>query len=72
MLGRSIIEVSLSEPVPWQIDFSDTAGITVECLWRVISGDRSTRTSSDHGHQFGLPEPVVRRSERPVLPSPTV
>jgi Family of unknown function (DUF6188) len=58
ILGRSIIDVSLAEPVPWRFRFSDSEGITVECLWRIISGGRLTRTSSDHGHQFGLPAPV--------------
>jgi Family of unknown function (DUF6188) len=58
MLGRSIIEVSLAEPAPWRFRFSDSEGITVECLWRIISDGRLTRTSLDHGHQFGLPAPV--------------
>ena len=58
MLGRSIIEVSLADPLPWRFRFSDSEGITVECLWRIINGGRLTRTSLDHGHQFGLPAPV--------------
>jgi hypothetical protein len=27
-------------------------------LWRIIERGRLARTSSDHGHQFGLPAPV--------------
>jgi Family of unknown function (DUF6188) len=58
MLGRSIIEVSLADPMPWRFRFTDSEGVTVECLWRIISPGRLMRTSLDHGHQFGLPAPV--------------
>ncbi|MFN2624284.1 MAG: hypothetical protein ABR611_15730, partial [Chthoniobacterales bacterium] len=63
MLGRAIIEVSLMKPSPWRFRFSDSEGITVECLWRIISRGQLTRTSSDHGHQFGLPAPVDAAAE---------
>jgi Family of unknown function (DUF6188) len=63
MRGRAIIEVSLMEPSLWRFRFSDSEGITVECLWRIIRRGHLTRTSSDHGHQFGLPAPVDAAAE---------
>ena len=67
MLGRSIIEVALMEPVPWRFRFSDYECITTEHLWRLTSGGRLRRTSSDHRHQFGLPAPVDAAGEATAL-----
>ena len=63
MLGHSIIEVLLADPVPWVFRASDSECITTESLWRITSGGRLTRTSSDHRHQFGLPAPVDAAAE---------
>lgn len=40
-------------------------GISIEigCLWRVLDWGRIIRTSEDHGHKFGLPQPVDSAEE---------
>jgi hypothetical protein len=42
----------------WFITFTDNVILSVECLWRLLEGDKIVVTSEDHGHQFGLPAPV--------------
>ncbi|HEY5289514.1 MAG TPA: hypothetical protein VIJ59_05730, partial [Caulobacteraceae bacterium] len=32
--------------------------VVVETLWRLVDADHLVLTSEDHGHQFGLPEPL--------------
>jgi hypothetical protein len=56
-LGRRFVEIERLEK-PWAFTFTDSVVLMVECLWRLLEGDRLVVTSEDHGHQFGLPAPV--------------
>ncbi len=58
MVGRVIVEVAFFEPTLWFFSFGPDAGISVECLWRIVAHGRVVLTGEDHGHQFGLPAPV--------------
>jgi hypothetical protein len=58
MVGRLIVEVSHHEPTLWYFSFGPDAGISVECLWRILHHNRVVLTCEDHGHQFGLPAPI--------------
>ena len=42
----------------WFFGFSGEVSLATETFWRLINEDRIVVTSEDHGHQFGLPEPV--------------
>ena len=42
----------------WVFAFSGGVLLVVSCLWRLIEEGRIRLTSSDDGHQFGLPAPV--------------
>jgi hypothetical protein len=57
----STCAVELNENV-WAFVFTrsdqPTCTITVESIWRLIEDGRIAVTSEDHGHPFGLPEPV--------------
>jgi hypothetical protein len=56
--GSEMSAVSLVEPVSWWFKFSDGASLRVDAQWRVVTEEGVQVTSADHGHQFGLPEPV--------------
>jgi hypothetical protein len=58
LAGQHVEALSLTEPVSWSFKFSDGTWLGAETLWRVVSSERVEVTSDDHGHQFGLPEPV--------------
>ena len=55
--GNEVLSISLVEPVSWRFEFGDGTVLRVDTLWRVVTGEVAV-TSADHGHQFGLPEPV--------------
>jgi hypothetical protein len=55
--GASLRALQQSAEGVWQFDF-ETAGLTVECLWRIVSGGSVVLASSDHGQKFGLPAPI--------------
>lgn len=42
----------------WLFAFDNQTNLIVECLWRLIEGDRIRLTNLDDGQQFGLPAPV--------------
>ena len=42
----------------WFFVFTDDLSISTESSWRFINAGRIVVTSDDHGHQFGLPDPV--------------
>jgi hypothetical protein len=42
----------------WVVVFDRDAAIVVHCLWRLLENGRICVTSSDDGHQFGLPAPM--------------
>jgi hypothetical protein len=41
----------------WEFGFG-SANLTTAFPWRIVSGGRLALTSTDDGHQFGLPKPV--------------
>jgi uncharacterized protein DUF6188 len=47
----------------WVITFDGNAHLVVECLWRLIENGCIRLTSSDDGHEFGLPAPVEATQE---------
>ena len=42
----------------WLFTFDGEAGLSVECLWRLLENGRVAVTGKDDGQQFGLPAPV--------------
>jgi hypothetical protein len=42
----------------WFFRFGCDITVATESTWRLINEGRVVVTSEDHGHQFGLPEPV--------------
>lgn len=42
----------------WVFVLDGNANLVVECLWRLVEGNRICLTSLDDGQQFGLPTPV--------------
>ncbi len=58
MLGRSVVAYSFSEPDFWVISLSGGGSISTQDVWRLMTPARMAVSSVDHGHQFGLPEPV--------------
>jgi hypothetical protein len=58
IVGRTVTDVSLLEPLPWRFHLGDSARLDVECLWRIAQGNSVLLTSEDHGQQFGLPAVV--------------
>ena len=67
IVGRAITDVSFVEPTLWRFFFDKSEHIGVECMWRIIRGERIVRTSEDHGQQFGLPAPVHSAQEATAL-----
>ena len=58
MIGRRVVQVSYTEPVLWFFSLGDSAGIQVECPWRLLDHGRIAVSGDDHGQQFGLPQPI--------------
>jgi hypothetical protein len=42
----------------WFFTFESGGSVSIDSAWRLISTDGIIVTSEDHGHPFGLPEPV--------------
>jgi len=42
----------------WFFVFGDSLRIDTESFWRFVAPEGIIVTSEDHGHQFGLPQPV--------------
>lgn len=59
MVGRSITEIDFAEPDSWWLRFSGGGQLsTHHGVWRLLAEGPMVVSSEDHGHQFGLPEPV--------------
>lgn len=63
LIGRVVCEVSFHEPATWEFGFGSRAGVSVECLWRIIEHERVVLTREDDGHCFGLPAPTDARAK---------
>jgi hypothetical protein len=57
LIGQGLRSVELQD-YTWCFSFSNGGSICTESLWRLVSSERIVVTSADHGHVFGLPEPV--------------
>jgi hypothetical protein len=57
LIGNSLRSVEKRD-YSWFFVFSDEFTVVTEAPWRFITHDGIYVTSEDHGHQFGLPEPV--------------
>jgi len=42
----------------WVFQFTDKICVQVSGFWRALENDRIVLVSLDHGHQFGLPNPI--------------
>ena len=58
MLGRRIDAASFVEPTSWWFELRGGGALRADTLWRIVAAGRVEATSADHGHRFGLPEPV--------------
>ena len=57
LVGNSLIAVR-KQDYTWFFDFKDGAWIATESNWRLISPEAIVVTAEDHGHKFGLPQPI--------------
>ncbi len=58
MVGQSIVAFSFYEPNLWSMLLSGGGWISTQDPWRLLATDRMIVGSSEHGHSYGLPEPV--------------
>ena len=58
MIGASIRDVRLVEPVSWWFRFVDGGSIRAETVWRLVVQGGVRTTSQDHGQRFGRSTPV--------------
>ena len=58
MVGRSIGQVTLTDPSYWLFQFATGGVISVECHWRILDQGHIAVSDEDHQQQFGLPEPI--------------
>ena len=57
LLKRHLSQVEKKD-FTWFFTFEGDSSINIDAAWRLISADEIIVTSEDHGHPFGLPEPV--------------
>jgi hypothetical protein len=58
MVGRAFAEVVFLDPASWSFGFGGGTEDRAECPWRLILAGHIVLSSEDHGHQYGLPNPV--------------
>lgn len=58
MIGARVRAISLVEPSSWCFELVGGGTLRTETVWRIIGEGRVQATSVDHGHQFGLQQPV--------------
>ena len=58
MVGRSISQVSLTDPDYWLFQFATGGIISAQCHWRILDHGHIAVSNDDHKQQFGLPEPI--------------
>lgn len=44
----------------WQFTLEGGSTLTIECPWRIVTGDAITLSGDDYGQSFGLPAPKER------------
>jgi len=47
----------------WHFSFADKIGISVSGFWRLLEKNHIVLVSLDHGHKFGLTEPLDLKEE---------
>lgn len=57
LTGNEVVSVDKLD-YSWFVRFGPGITVATESVWRLIREGRIVLTSADHGHQFGLPEPV--------------
>jgi hypothetical protein len=57
LVGNEVASVEKLD-YSWFVRFGPGITVATESVWRLIGEGRIVLTSEDHGHQFGLPEPV--------------
>jgi hypothetical protein len=57
-LTKHRFESVIRREYDWVFRFDEEACLVVECLWRLLEGERIRFTSCDDGNKFGLPAPV--------------
>jgi hypothetical protein len=58
MVGDRVRVISFVEPESWFFKLVSGGTLRVETLWRIVRVGKVQATSADHGHRFGLPQPV--------------
>ena len=58
MIGDRLRLISFVGPESWLFELVSGGTLRVETLWRVVGVGKVQATSADHGHRFGLPQPV--------------
>jgi hypothetical protein len=58
MVGRSIGQVTLTDPDYWLFQFATGGVLSAECHWRILDHGHIALSNDDHQQQFGLPEPI--------------
>lgn len=58
LVGQRLGEIDRSALPYWRACFDGGTCLVAATLWRFIENGRVRVTSEDHGHRFGLPEPV--------------
>jgi hypothetical protein len=57
LVDKSLQE-SEKKDYSWFFIFSGSGSISTESPWRLLNAERIVVTSEDHGHPFGLKEPI--------------
>jgi hypothetical protein len=63
LVGRTLTEVKRLGHCYWQFVFGPDAEVRSECPWRFIRDGGIALSNEDHGHQYGLPQPVDAEAE---------
>lgn len=57
LVGQTLTGVEDAGHGSWRFHFGD-AEVRADCPWRVVRDGGIALSSEDHGHQYGLPQPV--------------
>jgi hypothetical protein len=57
LIGHQLVSVEKKD-YSWFFGFDSDISVATESPWRLINEDRIVVTSEDHGHRFGLANPV--------------
>ena len=63
LFGQCLRQVEPPEFDRWVFTFANGGSIVVECPWRLLHDGSIVISSADHGHKYGLPQPLNAASE---------